>query len=212
MGRHSAPDEDPDEASAAGVVLEKPPLGGPRGRHSREEDLEDTGPVPGVELRKADERAAAQDERPTQRIALDELLLGEPSPPTGAPPENGAAKAEKKAEKEAAKQDAREKKEREKAARGSQSTAADLALIRRHPEVRNRVLGAVLVPFVIYVAALLVVGAGGVHYLLWIWIPMVSAGVLAGLVLDSAHRRLGPVEEGSTEEAGIEADEGNAGQ
>jgi ABC-type transport system involved in cytochrome c biogenesis permease subunit len=76
-----------------------------------------------------------------------------------------------------------------KAAKGGSSTAADLALLRRHPAVRNRVLGAVLVPFVLYAALLLAVGAKGVTYLLWIWIPLVSAGVLAGLLLDRAHKQ-----------------------
>jgi hypothetical protein len=31
---------------------------------------------------------------------------------------------------------------------------------------------------------------GAMHiYLIWIWIPLVTAGVLAGSILDAAHRR-----------------------
>jgi hypothetical protein len=45
------------------------------------------------------------------------------------------------------------------------------------------------VPFVLYAAVLLLIGATAVQSLIFIWIPMVSAGVLAGLLLDAAHRR-----------------------
>jgi hypothetical protein len=73
--------------------------------------------------------------------------------------------------------------------RGSQSTAADLALLRAHPELRARVIAAAIAPFVIYVVVLLLVGAATRIYLIWIWVPLVAAGVLAGSMLDAAHRR-----------------------
>jgi hypothetical protein len=76
-----------------------------------------------------------------------------------------------------------------KLSRGNQSTAADLALLRHHKDVRNRAVAAVLAPFVLYVVVLLVLSASGIQYVLWIWIPMVVGGAAAGLVLDSGHKR-----------------------
>jgi hypothetical protein len=74
--------------------------------------------------------------------------------------------------------------------RGAQSTAADLALLRERPDVRNRCIAAVVVPFVLYSVALVLLNA--VHvYLIWVWIPLVTAGVTAGTILDAAHRRTG---------------------
>jgi hypothetical protein len=72
--------------------------------------------------------------------------------------------------------------------RGNQSTAADLALLREHSDVRARVVAALVVPFVLYTAVLFLIGRLGV-YLIWVWIPLVSAGVVAGSILDAEHRR-----------------------
>src|SRR3954447_17004506 len=94
MGRHSAPDDD-DEASASAVAIDDDPVAARRGRHNRGEDLADTGPVPGTEMRTAEQRAAMQDERPTQRLALDELLTEEDPPPVE---ESAAATVEPAAE------------------------------------------------------------------------------------------------------------------
>jgi hypothetical protein len=74
------------------------------------------------------------------------------------------------------------------AGRGNQSTAADLELLRRHSDVRARVIAAVVVPFVLYTAVLYLIGSIGV-YLIWVWIPLVTAGVVAGSILDTEHRR-----------------------
>jgi hypothetical protein len=165
MGRHSAPDDD-DEADAP-VVVATEPGAALRGRHTRGEDVEDTGPVAGTEMRSPEGRAAAQDEQPTELIPLQDLLTEPPEGEVTAPVEVPEP----------------EPKGKEKGpGRGDHSTAADLALLRRRADVRNRVLGAVLVPFVLYAAVLVVLGARGVQYLLWIWIPLVSAGVLAGLI------------------------------
>lgn len=76
-------------------------------------------------------------------------------------------------------------------ARGNHATAADLALLRRRPDVRNRCIAAIVVPFVLYTAVLILLGAASV-YLIWVWVPLVTAGVLAGSILDSAHRREPP--------------------
>src|SRR3954451_19227878 len=73
MGRHSAPDDD-GEADAPGVAAAEP-AAALRGRHTHTEDVEDTGPVPGNEVRSLEARAAAQDEQPTQRIPLQDIPL-----------------------------------------------------------------------------------------------------------------------------------------
>src|SRR3954469_5395709 len=73
MGRHSAASS--DEAEDAPVVLAVDPAAARRGRHNRDEDLEDTGPIPGTEMRRLDARAAAQDAQPTEVITLTDLLI-----------------------------------------------------------------------------------------------------------------------------------------
>src|SRR4051794_13244904 len=75
MGRHSAPGDD-GEADTP-VVAAAEPAAALRGRHTRTEDVEDTGPVPGNELRSLEARASAQDEQPTQRIPLQNIPLQE---------------------------------------------------------------------------------------------------------------------------------------
>jgi hypothetical protein len=177
MGRHSAPDDDEPVGALVAAPETEAEAAERRGRHSRSEDTADTGPVPGLPMRGEQERAAVQDDRPTERLSLVEVEQAEPAAEAAAAEEAAAEEAEP-APAEAA-----------KPAKASTSTAADLALIRHHPEVRNRVLGAVLAPFVLYAVVLLVAGAAGVTYLLWIWIPLISAGVLAGLVLDRAHKQ-----------------------
>lgn len=67
-------------------------------------------------------------------------------------------------------------------------TRADLRLLREQTALRARCAAAIVVPFVIYALVLVVIGRTGV-FLLWIWIPMVTAGVLFGGFLDAAHRR-----------------------
>lgn len=66
-------------------------------------------------------------------------------------------------------------------------SAADLALLRANPTLLARCLAAALVPFLLYVIVLLVIGAPGRDWLIWIWIPAVTAGVVAGAFLDRAH-------------------------
>jgi hypothetical protein len=74
--------------------------------------------------------------------------------------------------------------------KGNQSTAADLELLRRHSDVRARVIAAVVVPFVLYTAVLYAISAIDVYFI-WVWIPLVTAGVVAGSILDAAHRKRG---------------------
>lgn len=73
-------------------------------------------------------------------------------------------------------------------AKGNQSTAADLELLRTRSDVRARVIAAVIAPFVIYTLAMYLIGATGVYFI-WVWLPLVTAGVLAGSILDAAHRK-----------------------
>ena len=61
-------------------------------------------------------------------------------------------------------------------------------MLRDQPALRARCVAAIVVPFLAYALVLLVVGRRDV-FLLWIWIPMVAAGVLFGSLLDAAHRR-----------------------
>jgi hypothetical protein len=70
----------------------------------------------------------------------------------------------------------------------SGGTHADLQLLREQPALRARCAAAVVVPFLLYTVVLLVVGQLG-SFLLWAWIPTVTAGVSVGSFLDAAHRR-----------------------
>jgi hypothetical protein len=75
-----------------------------------------------------------------------------------------------------------------RAAKGGGRTS-DLALLRTNSAVRARVVAAVVVPFVFYVGVLLVLDNLDIRTaLIWIWIPLVTAGVVGGLMLDIGHR------------------------
>jgi len=195
MGRHSAPDDDEQPegtvAVAAPTDAAEQLAAERRGRHSRGADVETTGPVPGVSVRRDEERAAVQDERPTERLDLAaiEAALEQPETAETAELPESAETAETAKLPEPAEPAELAAPAEGKRPRAAQSTAADLALIRRHGDVRNRVLGAALAPFVLYVVVLLVLSATAVQYLLWIWIPTVIAGVLIGFVLDAGHKR-----------------------
>jgi len=195
MGRHSAPDDDEQPegtvAVAAPTDAAEQLAAERRGRHSRGADVETTGPVPGVSVRRDEERAAVQDERPTERLDLAaiEAALEQPETAETAELPESAETAETAKLPEPAEPAELATPAEGKRPRAAQSTAADLALIRRHGDVRNRVLGAALAPFVLYVVVLLVLSATAVQYLLWIWIPTVIAGVLIGFVLDAGHKR-----------------------
>lgn len=74
------------------------------------------------------------------------------------------------------------------AARAESGTHADLRLLREKPALRARCAAAVIVPFLLYTAVLAVIGRADI-YLLWVWIPTVTAGIAVGTFLDVAHRR-----------------------
>jgi hypothetical protein len=74
-------------------------------------------------------------------------------------------------------------------ARTGHSTGADFALVRRHGDVRARCLAGLLAPFVLYAVAMIVGGASGRQVLLWLFIPLITAGVLVGIFLDAGHKR-----------------------
>jgi hypothetical protein len=67
-------------------------------------------------------------------------------------------------------------------------TAGDVRLIRQHSDVRHRCLAALLVPFVVYAAAMLALGRADV-FLIWLFAPTIAAGLLVGVILDHAHKR-----------------------
>jgi hypothetical protein len=67
-------------------------------------------------------------------------------------------------------------------------TRADLRLLRETPALRARCAAAVIVPFLLYTILMVVIHRVDA-YLLWVWIPTVTAGVAVGTLLDLAHRR-----------------------
>jgi hypothetical protein len=67
-------------------------------------------------------------------------------------------------------------------------TQADLRILRHSAAVRVRCIAAVLASFLAYTLIMIMIGRME-SYLYWIWIPVVTSGVLAGAVLDRAHRR-----------------------
>ncbi len=154
------------------------------GRHSASDDddvvdLGAAGPVitvrpkPGRHARVQDDEADDAGDADTHLVLYPDDgpddLATEPVPPPPLAPEPAA-------------------RPKPRPGKGNQSTAADLALLREHTDVRARCIAAVVVPFVLYTATLYLIGA--VHlYLIWVWIPLVTAGVLAGSILDAEHRR-----------------------
>lgn len=87
--------------------------------------------------------------------------------------------------------------EQPRSERGSQ---ADLRLLRERPAVRAQCLGAVLAPFVVYTVVLFVIDKVD-DYVLWLWAPIIAAGVLVGAVLDAAHKRVNRPTDARTDEA-----------
>jgi hypothetical protein len=53
--------------------------------------------------------------------------------------------------------------------------------------VRARAIAAVVVPFALYVVVMVVIGRGD-RFVLFLWAPILVAGVLVGAVLDLGHR------------------------
>jgi hypothetical protein len=67
-------------------------------------------------------------------------------------------------------------------------THADLRLLRENPSLRARCAAGVVVPFLLYTVVLVIIARVDL-YLLWVWIPTVTAGVLVGTFLDVEHHR-----------------------
>jgi hypothetical protein len=171
MGRHSAPDDEERVVTAVAPPVASRPR---PGRHARPDDgslaEQDTEPLTG-------EPDAPVSDQVTERIAVPEV---EPDAVPDAEPE-----VEPEVESEAAPEPG---PAQAPVAKGTQSTAADLALLREHSDVRARVIAAVVAPFVVYTAVMYLAGALNVYFV-WAWLPLVTAGVLGGSILDAAHRR-----------------------
>ena len=158
MGRHSAPDDDEDGDLLIYSPVDSPVEDRPTPRGRHAHSDDDEASRPDV-MTAPPVEAPAPDEAPGQ--ARQQVLEQVPEQPTEQPEQVG---------------------------KGDQPTAADLELLRTRPEVRNRVIAAVLAPFVVYTIVMVVAGSLGA-YLLWVWLPLVTAGVLAGSILDAAHRK-----------------------
>jgi hypothetical protein len=177
MGRHSAPDDGRDVAT---ITRPSRPdaAAAARARHARPdgEDVETTATIPAIT-----EAPEAPHPPVEQGAAQTEPLPAEPV----------TAETEPLAVEPAATEPAQAPVRRGWVGRGNQATAADLTLLRTHSDVRARCIAAVVVPFVIYSAVMYLIGSLHV-YLIWIWIPLVTAGILAGTLLDAAHRKYPP--------------------
>lgn len=66
-------------------------------------------------------------------------------------------------------------------------THADLQMLRENPALRARCIAAAVVPFILYTVVLVTIGRADI-YLVWVWIPIVVAGILVGTFLDLGHR------------------------
>jgi hypothetical protein len=60
-------------------------------------------------------------------------------------------------------------------------------MLRENPAVRARCIAAAVVPFLLYSVVMIVLGRAGA-FVLWVWIPIVAAGVLVGAMLDLGQR------------------------
>ena len=75
----------------------------------------------------------------------------------------------------------------ESARPGDGGTRGDLEMLRRDPAVRARCIAAAVAPFALYTVMLIVLGQADL-FLLWVWIPIVVAGILVGAFLDLGYR------------------------
>jgi hypothetical protein len=163
MGRHSAPDDDADVAAVAA-----PPRREGLSPHSRHASSDDADPDALTQvIDKPKPRPHGEDE------AVAVAVTGRIPPLEAGPEPAPETVPAKKARKPRG---------------GPQATSADLSLLREHSDVRARCIAAVIVPFVLYTVVMYLIGSAR-DYLIWVWIPLVTAGVLAGSFLDAAHRR-----------------------
>lgn len=150
------------------------------GRHSAPDEAEDSPAAPGavvarpVSGRHHDAGAAAEDSADTEQGSAD-------------PPGSGTASTEVLALDPGERSATPDTRTRPKP-RVESGTHGDLQLLRERPALRARCAAAAIVPFLLYTAVLAVIGRADV-YLLWVWIPTVTAGIAVGGFLDAAHRR-----------------------
>jgi hypothetical protein len=182
MGRHSAPDDSDEEVGTAAIALvpdaELARVIEARGRHSRTDE-----PGPDTDLQHTQRIAPVADAPSDSELTLDlGALIAEPADVELAPkPDKKAARAERKAARQAGRETDRKTKESD--------TKADLRLLRQQPAVRAQAIAAVLASFLVYTVVIIALG-NTTSYLYWLWVPIVASGVLVGLVLDLAHRRV----------------------
>ena len=169
MGRHSAPDddEDGDVLVESAVAVDTARLG----RHSRPEDATAPDVAPDAEL--------LADQETERLVPPDTDAANEPTVEVAAPKPDLKLITDASVQRLAP-----------RVGKGNQSTAADLELLRAHSDLRARVIAAIVAPFVIYTLAMYLGGALDVYFI-WVWLPLVTAGVLAGSILDAAHRKRG---------------------
>lgn len=200
-GRHSRPEtsgksarkkdvETQPEPVSAGIdliedALVAPPRPRPDGHDETAAPQAVTGEIP-AQVDPTVDRAVPEAVTELIPVIEDDAGAEAPQQTVEAPDDAAEAPADVPATSEAAP----EPPAKTKKPKGAQSTRSDLALIRTHADVRARCAAGLLVPFVLYVAALVVIGPLSlVRFLLWIWIPLITAGVLVGLFLDVGHRR-----------------------
>lgn len=183
MGRHSAPDDD-----AAGVV-ESPsaPSAAPSavavrsGRHARTDES-------AVAEAAATEAVATEAVRP-EVVDVPVTAAGDlATVPTAFDETTDADAAAVSAQARATEAEPEPEPEREPKQRRESATRADLRMLREQPALRARCAAAAVVPFVLYAIVLIVIGAMSA-FLLWVWIPTITAGAAVGGLLDAAHRR-----------------------
>jgi hypothetical protein len=140
-----------------------------------------------AKLSRADRRAQQKAQKKADKAAAvpAPVAAPAPAPPTTAPPTPAPPPAPAPAKAEVAPSPAKTKKRKKD---GETDTQADLRVLRENSAVRARSIAGVLVSFLLYTVVMIVIGQTAM-YLLWIWIPIVVAGVLVGVVLDLAHRQ-----------------------
>jgi hypothetical protein len=175
LGRHSAPDDTealddiaaPDETEAPDYAADHtvPTEGTATAKGTPTADSAATG-----EIARIDDQSGGIDGPDNFTARLDELLVpSAEDEPDIAPRETAPIS-------------------RLDAVPAESGTHADLRLLRERPRVRAWAAAAVVVPFVLYTLVMLVIGRTDV-FVLWLWIPIVTAGVSVGAVLDVAHKR-----------------------
>ena len=73
--------------------------------------------------------------------------------------------------------------------RKASGTRADLRLLRTHKAVLVQLVAVVVVAFAVYALVMALLDRTG-DFAMWVWIPILASGILIGVVLDLAHRRV----------------------